>query len=803
MEKIWYNIKTGFRYIARQKNISLMNLLGLSTGMSVAILIFYFVNFEMSYDNFHKDGKLIYRIISINKGTRGTDFRVTTPLPLPEVIRSDVKDAEMTTGLSPFLSEDEPVQIADQSFFNLTGYIADSCFLKMFNFPLISGNLNTVFDNPGSLILTVSAAKRLFADENPLGKELIIGDFNFTVSGILKDLPENSIFKFDLLVSHLIIKKLYPDVSKMWWGGGSMTFVKTYANQNVSSIKSAIGSIPEKYFPDYLKGRESYAIQPVESIHLDTSVTGDVKPPVSSSYLFILMGIAIAVLFIGCANFVNLATSQSEKRARETGLRKLAGAGRFQITCLFVGEAVTLSVIAVIFAVFLSKLFLPWFNELTQRNININFANGKILLSVLLFGIITGVLSGIYPALLFSKYQPIQILHSRITTHRSKTGIRKGFIIAQFVITIVLIISQLFITRQISFMKNHYLGFNDEDLLSVQLRVKDESKRLEFAKIFAESLQREAKAYDIKGVSLTENVPGNNFPNRFAVIPEGSSPEDSREMVVTSIDEHFSDVFQVPVVSGRILTDTISTDRFKNVMINEAAARKLGWDNPIGKKLRFKHEEEPVTVIGVLKDINIRSMQTQIEPVVYRYTGLNWLAGYATLRIDQRYYSQTIKLIKETWENLAPGVPFQYFFIKDKYNEKYREEERLAKIVGTFTIIAVSLSCLGLFALIAYLSILRTKEIGIRKINGASITEVMFLLSSEFIKLVAIAFVISCPVAWYIMHKWLQNFSYKTELSWWIFGLSGIIALGIALLTVSLQTWRAATRNPVDALRNE
>jgi len=803
MDKIWYNIKIGFRYLARQKNISLMNLLGLSIGMSVAILIFYFVTFEMSYDNFHKNSKLIYRIISINKGTRGTDYRATTPLPLLEVIRSDIKDAEVTTGLSPYLSEDEPVQIGAQSFFDLTGYTADSCFLKIFNFPLINGNPNKVFENPGSVVLTSSTAKKLFGDESPLGKEIIIGDFSFSVDGILKDLPENSVFKFDLLVSHLILKKMHPDLANLWWAGGSMTFIKTYANQNVNSIKSVLGTIPEKYFPDYLKGRESYDIQPIESIHLDNNVAGDVKTPVSVKYLFILMAIAIAVLFIACANFVNLSTSQSERRARETGLRKLAGGGRLQITFLFLGEAVTLSSIAVVIAIFLSKLILPWFNELSQRNINIDFANGKIILSVLAFGIITGVLSGIYPALLFSRYQPIQILHSRITTHRSKIGIRKGFIIAQFVITIILIISQLFITRQISFMKNHDLGFNDEDLVSIPLRIKDDNKRLEFAKIFAESLQREAKAYDIKGVSLTENVPGNNFPNRFAVIPEGSSPEDSKEMVVTSIDEHFSDLFQVPLVSGRILTDTISSDRFKNVMINEAAAKKLGWDNPIGKKLRFKHEEEWVTVIGVLKDINIRSMQTQIEPVVYRYAGANWLAGYVTLRINKRYYSKTIKLIKDTWEEQAPGAPFQYFFIKDRYNEKYREEERLSKIVGTFTILAIFLSCLGLFALIAWLSLRRTKEIGIRKINGASISEVMYMLSSDYIKLVAVAFVIAGPISWFIMHKWLQNFAYKTELSWWIFGLSGILALGIALLTVSLQTWRAATRNPVDALRYE
>ncbi len=803
MDKIWYNIRTGFRFLARHKSISLMNLLGLSIGMSVAILIFYFVNFEMSYDNFHKDGKQIYRIISVNKGTGGTDYRATTPLPLPAAVRTDIKDAEMTTGLSLFLNDDEPVQIADQSFFNLTGYTADSCFLKMFSFPLINGNPNTVFANPGSIVLTGNAAKKLFADVNPLGKELIIGDFSFTVSGILKDLPENSIFKFDLLVSNSILKKMHPDLASMWWGGGSMTFIKTFANHDVNLVRTSLAALPDKYFPDYLKGRETYDIQALENIHLDNSVAGDAKPPVSVNYLYILILIAMAVLFIACANFVNLSTCQSEKRARETGLRKLAGGRRFQITCLFIGEAVTLSLIAVVIAVFLSKLFLPWFNVLSQRNININFADGKIILAVLAFGILTGVLSGIYPALLFSKYQPVHLLRSRISAQRNKIGIRKGFIIAQFLITIILIISQLFITRQISFMKNHDLGFKEENLVSVPISVKDESNRLAFARLFAGCLDREASTCNISGVSITENVPGRNFPNRFAVIPEGSSPEDSREMVVTSIDEHFSDVFQIPVISGRMFADTIVSDRFNNVMINESAVRKLGWDNPIGKRIRFKHEEEPVTIIGVIKDINFKSLQTQIEPVVYRFTGSNWLAGYVTLRLDEKYYSQTIKFIKETWEEMAPGIPFQYFFIKDKYIERYRDEERLSKIVGTFTILAIFLSCLGLFALISWLSIQRTREIGIRKINGAGIAGVMYLLSSDYIKLVAIAFIIACPIAWIIMHKWLQNFAYRTELSWWIFGLSGSIALGISILTVNFQTWRAATKNPVESLRYE
>lgn len=798
---IWYNIKIAIRNFTSQKNISLLNLLGLSIGMSVALLIFYFVNFEMSYDNFHDESNLIYRIISVEKGTGGTDYRATTPLPMPEVVRVDIKDVELTTGLTHFLFENEPVQIENQTFFNLIGYATDSSFLKMFNFPLISGNPNTFFDNPGSVVLAQSTSKKLFGNENPIGRVLTIGKFNFTVVGILKDLPENSVFKFNLLVSHLVLNKMHPDLANLWWWGGALTFIKIYPNQNIESIRTGLASIPDKYFPDFLKGRVTYDLQLLENIHLDNRVLGDFKPPMSSNYLYILFAIAIAVLFIACANFVNLSTSQSEKRARETGIRKISGSGRFQIISLFIWESVALSLIALIIAVYLSILFLPWFNELSQRNLTINFSNIKIILFILLFGILTGVLSGLYPAILFSKYKPVQMLHSRLKIPGNKIGFRNGFIIAQFMITILLITSQLFITKQVLFMKNHNLGFNEQDLLSIPLYSNDENKRLAFAKLFTGSMQNAPTSYGISGVTISENVPGQNFPNKFAVIPE--SLEDSKEMVVTSIDESFTNVFQIPLVSGRILSDTIASDRFNNVLINETAVLRFGWDDAIGKKLRFKHENNPVTVVGVLKDINFKSLHTLVEPVVYRYAGEDWLAGYLTIRIDHKYFSQAIKFINATWDKLAPGVPFQYFFIKDKYIERYKSEERLAKIVGTFAIIAILLSCLGLFALIAYLSIRRTKEIGIRKINGAKVIEIMLLLSLDFIRLVAIAFVIACPIAWYIMHKWLQSFAYKTELSWWIYALSMLIALGITLLTVSGQSWRAATRNPVKALRYE
>jgi len=466
-------------------------------------------------------------------------------------------------------------------------------------------------------------------------------------------------------------------------------------------------------------------------------------------------------------------------------------------------ESVVLSLIALIIAVFLARLFLPWLNELSQRNLTINFTNNKIIFFIMLFGILTGILSGLYPAILFSKYKPVQMIHSRVTILVNKIGFRNGFIIVQFIITILLIISQLFITKQVLFMKNHDLGFNEQDLMSIPLYTNEENKRQAFAKLFAENLQNGPASYGIRGITISENVPGQNFPNKFAVIPEGALPEDSKEMVVTSIDESFTNVFQIPLISGRILSDTIASDRFNNVLINETAVLKFGWDNPVGKKIRFKHENKPVTVVGVLKDINFKSLHTPVEPVVYRYAGEYLLISYITIRIDHKYSSQAIKFINATWDKLASDVPFQYFFIKDKYIEKYKGEERLAKIVGTFAIIAILLSCLGLFALIACLSIRRTKEIGIRKINGAKIIEIIILLNKDFLRLIAIAFAISCPIAWYIMSGWVQSFAYRTKLSWWIYALSGIIVLGITLLTVSGQSWRAAKRNPVEALRYE
>lgn len=288
---IWYNIKIAIRNFNSQRKISLLNLLGLSIGMTVAILIFYFVYFERSYDNFHKDSNLIYRIISVDKGTGGTDYFASTPLPLPDVVRTDIKDVVMSTSLSDFLREDESVLVDNQAYYNLTGYTTDSCFLKMFNFPLLIGDPKTVFDNPGLVVITQGTAKKLFGNQNPMGKELTIDKFSFTVAGIMKDLPENSIFKFNLLVSHLILNKMHPDLDRLWWWGGPMTFIKIHPNQNIASIKANLSLIPDKYFPDFLKGRESYDIQPLETCHLDIRVLRDIKPTVSSKYLNILLNV--------------------------------------------------------------------------------------------------------------------------------------------------------------------------------------------------------------------------------------------------------------------------------------------------------------------------------------------------------------------------------------------------------------------------------------------------------------------------------------------------------------------------------
>ncbi len=798
-----YYLKLALRYFKGQRNITLLNLFGLSLGLSIPILILYFVSFETNYDNFHNDGNRIYRIIAVEKGTHGTEIWAYTPLPLTQAVRNEIQDAEMITGITNFLNEDEPVQIGGEIFYGLKGFTADSCFLKMFNFPIIAGNQNSSFNDPSALFLTESTAKKLFGKEDPVGKTLLIKKYHFTVIGILKDLPQNSNFDFDLLISHLIQRKIHPDFDNLWWFGGSMTFIKKYPNQSLSSIQKRLTIIPGKYFPDFMKDREAFDIQPLQEIHFGNNIKGDEKPAISKSYLFILSAIAFAVLFIASANFVNLSISQSEKRAQMTACLKIFGAGKFQLMMLYIVESITLSIIALFIAVFLSLILLPWFNELSQRSVTLNLVNLKIVLSIVLIGLLTGFLSGIYPAYVFSKQQPVQLLGASTIIYQQKAGLRKVFIAIQFILTILLITSQLIITRQISFMKNHDLGFDINGLITIPIYNYDEDKRLAFAHLFVERINQKSGQYGIAGTTISENVPGLNFPNKFAIISEGSTIEDSKEMVVTSIDEKFPDVYKIPVVSGRCFSETIASDRFRNVILNETAASILNWPEPLNKRIRFRHESDFFTVVGVLRDNNFKSLQNQIEPVIYRYTGGNWLVNYITVRVENSNYGETIKYIKSIWDEIAPKTAFQYFFIKDKYLEKYSQEVRLSKIIGTFTLIAVALSCFGLFSMISFICLRRTKEIGIRKINGARIAEVMFLINKDFIITIAIAFVISCPFSLYIMQKWLLNFAYKASLSWWIFAISGLITFAIALLTASFRSYRSARVNPVNSLRYE
>jgi putative ABC transport system permease protein len=800
---IGYNLKIAFRNFNRHRKLSLLNLFGMTVGMTVAILIFNYVLFEKSYDNFNDDNELLFRIISIHKNPYGTEYSATTPLPMPATVEQVVKYVETVTGYTQILWENDLVKANGNICFNLTGFATDTNFLRLFNFPLISGNKESVLSHPSSVLLTEQTAMKLFGTDNPVGGTLSIGDDLYTVEGILSDLPENSIFRFDFLVSSQILNRQYPDLLTRWWHGGSMTFIKLIPGHDIEMVRADLARIPEKFFPDFLKERQEFDIQPLSSVHLDNRVAGDAIPAVSETYLYLLLVIGFSVLLIACVNFVNLSISQSQQRAKETGVRKISGAGRRQLVGMFVGETVINSVMAAMLAALLSNFFMPWFNELTQRNLAIQLTDGKTVVAIFLFGILTGVLSGIYPALVFSRYRPVRAFNMRSGIREGKGSMWKSFIVVQFVIAILLIVSQLFIIRQVSFMKTHDLGFVSEGLITIPVGQLPEEQRLASVRLLTEAIEKAGSAFNIKGISVTENVPGKNFPNKFAVIPERENDDTSKEMVVTSVDGNYASVFMIPIVSGRMLSDNIPGDIYGSVMLNEAAVRIFGWDDYEGKQIRFRHERDPLIVVGVLKDINFKSLHNSVEPVVYRYAGQSWLTSYMTIRADISRYRETLEFLEVTWKEIVPDTQFSYSFISEMYNDKYKEEERLARTLGTFSFLAVLLSCLGLYAIIAFTSERRTKEIGIRKVNGAKVWEVMALLNLDFVKLVVLASIVAIPIAWFTMNRWLQSFAYKTELSWWIFALAGVIALGIALLTVSWQSWRAARRNPVEALRYE
>ncbi|MGH7599074.1 MAG: ABC transporter permease [bacterium] len=798
-------LKIALRNLKKNAVYSSINIAGLAAGMACCILITLYVLHELSYDKFHQRADRIFRV-RLDLDLNGVLYREPSiPFPAAEAFARDFPEVERAMRF--YRNDDFPmVELGDRKFIEERFFFADAAVFEMFDFSLIKGDEKTAFSEPNSVVLTEDMARKYFGSESPLGQTLRYQkQADLKVTGVVKNVPNNAHFKFDFLAPLQFQLNLWESQSgpsgrhNQWFWTGAWTYILLPDEHAAQSLTDKFPEFVTKYFPDRIKGGLTLSLQPLTSIHLHSRLDNELQPNSHILYVYIFSAIALLILVIACINFVNLSTAQSGTRAKEVGVRKVVGAEKSQLVGQMLGESIIAGLAAMLLAVGIVELLLPAFNRLTERQLEIGLlGNWTGLLLILGLALLVGVLSGLYPAFFLSRFNPVSIFKRTLAVSGGNETFGKVLVVAQFAISIVLIIGLGAVHRQLRFLQEKELGFNKEQVLFVKARpavnVKFEAFRTELL-----------KDPGILGVAGTSNIPGQGaFGYRF--VPEGGSIDKPAMLPLLLIDYDFLETAGIKIKQGRGIARTSPSDQAEAFLLNEKAAASFGWkEDAVGKKMQLfapgtNQIGKSGYVVGVIQDYHFESLHHEIKPLVLTYA--NWYDYYA-VKIGAGNFAERLATLESTWKTFSPDWPLEYSFLDRKLEQLYGGEQKLAQAINYFTIIAVILACLGLFGLSSFAAERRTKEIGIRKVLGASVASIVSLLSSDFIKLVLLANLIAWPVGWYAMHKWLQGFAYRANLDGWTFVLASAGALGIALLTVSFQAIKAAVANPVESLRYE
>ncbi len=798
-------LKIALRNLKKNAVYSSINIAGLAAGMACCILITLYVLHELGYDKFHQRAERIFRV-RLNLDLNGVLYQEPSiPFPAAEALARDFPEVERAMRF--YRNDDFPlIEIGDRKFIEERFFFADAAVFEMFDFPLRKGEAKTVFSEPNSVVLSEDMARKYFGEADPLGQTLRYQkQVDLKVTGVAKNVPHNAHFKFDFLAPLQFQLNLWESQSgpsgrhNQWFWTGAWTYLLLPDAHAAQSLAAKFPAFVTKYFPDRIKGGLTLSLQPLTSIHLHSRLDNEIQPNSHILYVYIFSAIALLILVIACINFVNLSTAQSGTRAKEVGVRKVVGAEKSQLVGQMLGESIIAGLAAMLLAAGIVELLLPAFNRLTERQLEIGLlGNWTGLLLILGLALLVGTLSGLYPAFFLSRFNPVNIFKRTPAVSGGNETFRKVLVVAQFAISIVLIIGLGAVHRQLHFLQQKSLGFDKEQVLFVKARpavnVKFEAFRTELL-----------KDPGILGVAGTSNIPGQGaFGYRF--VPEGGSVDKPAMLPLLLVDYDFLETAGIKIKQGRGMARTSPSDQAEAFLLNEKAAASLGWkDDAVGKKMQLfapgtNQIGKSGYVVGVIQDYHFESLHHEIKPLVLTYA--NWYDYYA-VKIGAGNFAERLATLESTWKTFSPDWPLEYSFLDRKLEQLYGGEQKLAQAVNYFTIIAVILACLGLFGLSSFAAERRTKEIGIRKVLGASVASIVSLLSSDFIKLVLLANLIAWPVGWYAMHKWLQGFAYRANLDGWTFVLASAGALGIALLTVSFQAIKAAVANPVEALRYE
>lgn len=804
--------KIAIRNLVKNPGYSFINIFGLALGITAFVLILLFITDELSYDKYHENSDRIYRVSRewLNRdGETSLHLGHVAP-PFAEMIKEeypdDVLNAVRFFDVSPLVSYEDKHLIQERFFF------ADADVFDVFSWSMIKGDPATALTSPDGLVITESLAKVYFGEEDPMGKALEFSmrgtELTFQVKGVVEDVPENSHFQFDFLASMEPVIQFFGGYEQMMQNFGSNSF-STYLllseQTNSKELESKFSSVMNKAFPpdqfdDGVQASDFMFLHlmNVTDIHLNSHLDSEIEANGNIEYVYIYAAVAIFILLIACINFMNLSTARSARRASEVGLRKVMGAERTSLVRQFMGESFLLAFLSLVLGIVFIEVLIPYFNNFVEKDLVLNyFSDLRWTLGLLSVVVFIGLVAGSYPALFLSSFQPATVLKGSFKTGGKHKWFRSGLVVLQFTISIALIASMGIVYNQLEYIQQKELGFNQDDIAVLPVSP-------EIVTNYVDIRNRLLQQPGILDVSMQSRVPSGRLLDS-----QGASAEINGELVDVNfriadihVSHNFLDLFGLEIVAGRNFDINLSSDSSEAFILNESSIMRLGYLSPdaaIGKQFNYGGRQGYIT--GVVNDFHFESLHQDIAPIVFLIS--NGRNNSIAVKFNEAYQQETIAYLEETWANYRPNFPFDYYLIEENFAGQYEGEERLGKVFGYFAFLAIIIAALGLFGLASFTIQQRVKEIGIRKVLGASVSQIVYLLSTNFAKLVLIAFLLASPIAYFAMNKWLESFAYYQPISAWIFLLGGGIALGIALLTISYQAIKSALLNPAHTLKNE
>ncbi|GAB3758316.1 ABC transporter permease [Spirosoma pomorum] len=782
-------LKIAWRNLIRNKAFSAINIIGLSLGMSCSLLIYLWVQDERAYDSFHKNRGRLYRIIvnSVEKDGSITNSFENSPGVLSGALKREIP--EISHAVTVTWENSDRLRVGTKAA-KEKGRIVGNDFFEMFSFPLLKGTSQTVFSAPNSLVISQRLARIYFGSANPVGQLIRFNDKDdYVVSGVFANVPPNSSIKFDYLISFESFARRNPWIVDGWDDFGPSTVVMLRPDASLKKVNDKIRRFLTQH--DKTVQEKTLALQPYEDQYLYSHFENGIPVGGRIEYVRLFSVVALFILLIACINFVNLATARSAKRAKEIGVRKAIGAAKAYLVGQFVGESLCMTLLAAFLALLVAQLLLPAFNTVTGKALELPLDNPAFFGILMALLGLTTLVAGVYPALFLASFDPVHVLKGSFQAKPTISLFRKGLVVFQFTLSLILIIGTLIVFRQINYIQTKNIGLSRDNVLYVKLDG-ELGKRYEFFK------QVLLQSGTIQYVTTVNTIPTDVGDATSDVQWTAKKPTDKFSIWLMGASYDFARTLDITLKEGREFSSAFTSDT-TGFLLNEAAAQQMHLSNPIGQSIHLWGKQG--TVIGLMKNFHQQSLHKPIEPLMVYFESQP--RGNCVVRIQDGKTQAALSVMKQAYQSINPTYPFTYEFADDAYRQQYKSETVIGKLVTYFASLAVLISCLGLLGLAAFTAEQRTKEIGVRKVLGASVASIVALLSQDFLKLVLIAIFLASPIAWYAMTQWLQAFAYRVDIHWWVFALAGLLAVGIALLTVSFQSIRAALVNPVKSLRSE